>query len=152
MVGIIIDLLVGIFFICIAVFFYEFFFITRFGATPGKMLFGLTVVSVDGGLPLAAASRKRALFYLGSGLDLCLFVPYFQFIGAFMAWRRRHGSQPWDLAARTFTMQKHIGSIRYSISTVLAIFIFTSMIISSMVAKQIAKNEVREAVMLELLK
>ena len=144
--GVIVDLLIGMAFICGSVFFYESFFISRFGATPGKMLFGLTVVSVDGGFPLPAASRKRALFYLGSGLELCLFVPYFQILGAVMAWRRRNVSQPWDLAARTFTIQKPIGSFRFSMSTAFAVFIFASMIIASMLSKQVTKNEFRESV------
>ncbi len=134
------DLLVSMVFLNAVIFFYESFFISRFGATPGKMLFGLRVVSVDGGLPSASAARKRALYYLGLGLEFCIFMPYFQILGVIFVWRRKEKLQPWDLAGRTFTQQKEISETKFVISAVLAFILFAVVIFALVVAKQIAKS------------
>lgn len=145
--GILADLLVGMVFICGAVFFYESFFLSRFGATPGKMMFGISVSSIDGGLPSADASKRRAWVFLKSGLYLCFYVPVLQILGAIAAWRRRDGSQPWDWAARTFTGQKPIGFARFAVAALLAFCMFAFMVGASKMAKEVTKEEMRRSVL-----
>jgi uncharacterized RDD family membrane protein YckC len=145
--GILVDLLVGMVFICGAVFLYESFFLSRFGATPGKMLFGISVSSIDGGLPSAEASKRRAWIFLKSGLYLCFYVPILQVFGAIAAWRRRDGSQPWDLAARTFTSQKPIGFARLAVAAVLAFCMFAFMVGASKMAKETTKEGIHRSIL-----
>lgn len=143
--GILVDLLVGMVFICGTVILYESFFLSPFGATPGKMLFGISVSSIDGGLPSAEASKRRAWIFLKSGLYLCFYVPVLQVFGAIAAWRRRDGSQPWDLAARTFTSQKPIGFSRLAVAAVLAFCMFAFMVGASKMAKETTKEEMHRS-------
>lgn len=145
MAGIMVDLLTGMAFICAAVFLYEWLFILRFGATPGKMLFGISVSSVDGGLPSSDASKRRAWSFLKSGLYLCFYVPVLQILGAVTAWRRKDSAQPWDMAARTFTGQKPIGLTRFIAAALLAFCMFALMVGLSKVAKEVMKEEVRRS-------
>lgn len=147
MTGIMADLITGMAFICAAVFLYEWLFVCRLGATPGKMLFGISVSSVDGGLPSSDASKRRAWVFLKSGLYLCFYVPVLQILGAVMAWRRRDAAQPWDMAARTFTGQKPIGLARLISAALLAFCMFSLMVGVSKVAKEVTKEEVRRSVL-----
>lgn len=133
-------------FVCAAVFLYEWLFVSRLGATPGKMLFGISVSSVDGGLPSSEQAKRRAWSFLKSGLYFCLYVPVLQVLGAVTAWRRKEAAQPWDMAARTFTGQKPIGLTRFIAAALLAFCMFSLMVGLSKVAKEATKEEVRRSV------
>ncbi|MBW6124630.1 RDD family protein [Pseudomonas aeruginosa] len=143
--GVITDLLLGMAFICSAVFLYEWQFVSRFGATPGKMLLGISVSSIDGGLPSSEAARYRAWIFLKSGLYFCLYIPILQILGAISAWRRKNGSQPWDMAARTFTGQRPISLARYFCVVLLAFCMVVFMVGISKVAKEITMEDVRRS-------
>lgn len=143
--GVITDLLLGMAFICSAVFLYEWQFVSRFGATPGKMLLGISVSSIDGGLPSSEAARYRAWIFLKSGLYFCFYIPILQILGAISAWRRKNGSQPWDMAARTFTGQRPISLARYFCVVLLAFCMVVFMVGISKVAKEITMEDVRRS-------
>lgn len=145
--GIVADTLLGMIAICIVIFWYEALCVARWGATPGKMLFGLTVRDVDGGLPSMAASRKRAWGYLQTGLFYTLFLPTIQIIGAVLAYRRRHELQPWDVAARTVVRQRSIFGARYFAAAVLAFVMISSAVGVHMALKKVTKEEIRRSVL-----
>lgn len=147
MFGIILDLSLSMAIICLVIFAYEAFFVGQFGATPGKMLFGLSVQSADNRTPTGSEARRRAWGYLRSGLYFTIFLPILQIFGAVSAWRRRHESQPWDMAARTFVSQAPIGPVRFGMAAVFAFSLITAMVGSHMALKEIAKKEVRESVL-----
>lgn len=147
MFGIILDLSLSMAIICLVIFAYEAFFVGQFGATPGKMLFGLSVQSTDNRMPTGNEARRRAWGYLKSGLYFTLFLPILQIFGAASAWKRRDGSQPWDMTAKTFVRQAPIGPVRFGIATVFAFCFITAMVGSQMVLKEITKKEVRESVL-----
>lgn len=147
LLGVFADLIVGMTLLCGTVFFYESVLISRFGTTPGKALFGLYVISADSGFPSIAAAKQRAWTYLKLGLYLCFYVPFLQIFGAFTAWRRGDISQPWDLAARTVTLQTPIGPLRFVFATLLAISLFALMLGASRVAKEMTKDDIRRAVL-----
>lgn len=147
MFGIVLDLALSMAVICLVIFAYEAFFVSQFGATPGKMLFGLSVQSTDNRIPTGNEARRRAWGYLKSGLYFTLFLPILQIFGATSAWKRRDGSQPWDMTAMTFVRQAPIGPVRFGITTVFAFCLITAMVGSHMVLKEITKKEVRESVL-----
>ncbi|HBO3135825.1 TPA: RDD family protein [Pseudomonas aeruginosa] len=143
--GVIADLLVGMAFICGAVFIYEWQFVWRLGGTPGKLLFGISVSSIDGGRPSSDAARVRAWIFLKSGLYFCFYIPILQILGAISAWRRKEGTQPWDMAARTFTGQRPIGSARYFCIVFLAVCMIALMVGISKAAKEITMEDIRRS-------
>jgi uncharacterized RDD family membrane protein YckC len=145
--GVVLDVLAGMVFICGFAFLYEAFFLSRFGATPGKMLFGISVESVDGGLPSWEFSKRRAWVYLKSGLYFTLFLPVMQIFGAIAAWRRRDGSQPWDMAARTFVRQRPVGMLRFGVAVVLSFCLVSFMVGASKVMKESSKEDIRRSVL-----
>ncbi|MEW6165051.1 MAG: RDD family protein [Pseudomonadota bacterium] len=147
MPGIILDLTLSMAVICLVIFAYEAFFVGQFGATPGKMLFGLSVQSTDNRMPTGNEARRRAWGYLKSGLYFTLFLPILQIFGAASAWKKRDGSQPWDMTARTFVRQAPISPVRFGIATMFAFCFITAMLGSHMVLKEITKKEVRESVL-----
>ncbi|WP_426042395.1 RDD family protein [Brevundimonas sp. TWP2-3-4b1] len=140
--GILADLLAGIAYIGGSVFLYERLFISRFGATPGKMLFAISVRSLDGGLPSPKSATLRSWVFLKSGLYLCVFFPTLQIVGAISAWRRRSVTQPWDIAARTFTWQRPIGSARLISGALVAISMFVLLVGLHNVAKEATREEI----------
>lgn len=145
--GIVVDLLLGMAVICVVIFAYEAAFVAWFGATPGKMLFGLSVQSIDSRNPTSRESRVRALGYLRSGLYFTLFLPFLQILGAITAWKRRGGSQPWDMEARTFVRQAPISAVRYVMAAIVAFCLITVMVGTHQILKEIAKKEVRESIL-----
>lgn len=147
--GIVVDLLFGMAVICVVIFAYEAAFVAWFGATPGKMLFGLSVQSIDSRIPTIRESRVRAFGYLRSGLYFTLFLPFLQILGAITAWKRRGGSQPWDMEARTFVRQAPISAVRYVTAAIIAFCLITVMVGTHQVLKEITKKEVRESAALQ---
>lgn len=145
--GILLDVISGMILICLAIFGYEVFFLSRFGATPGKMLFGLVVRSVDNRLPTREEAQKRAWSYLKSGLYFTIFLPYVQLLGAFFAWRNRNESMPWDRAARTLPLQRPVGTFRFVVAAAFAFFVFAATVSTHQVIKQLTKEEIRQSVL-----
>lgn len=145
--GIVVDLVLGMTVICVVIFAYEVAFVALFNATPGKMLFGLSVLSTDNRMPTRSESQRRAWGYLKSGLYFTFYLPFLQILGAGFAWKRRHGSQPWDLTARTFVSQRPISPVRYGIAAVFAFCLVTVMVGAHMTLKELTKREVRESVL-----
>lgn len=145
-IGVILDIVVGMLFICGAVFVYERFFISKFGATPGKMIFGVSVMSVDNRLPTGEEAGRRAWTYLSSGIYFTLFLPIMQIFGAFMAWRRGTTSQPWDMTARTHVRQSPIGTLRHVVAVVIALSMISAMVVSNKAIKEMSKEEIRRSV------
>lgn len=145
MFGIVLDVFAGMVLICLAVFLYESFFVSRFGATPGKMLFGLQVRSVDDRMPTWAEAGSRGWSYLQSGLYFTLLPPALQILGAFMAWKRRDGSQPWDMAARTHVRQRPIGLFRFAFAVLVSFLLVSTMVVSNQLLKQVFKEEIRRS-------
>ncbi len=140
--GVLLDLLAGMTLICLMAFFYEAFFVSKHGATPGKMLFGLQVRSVDDDRPLTwKEAARRGWAYLKSGLYFTFFLPFLQIFGAFMAWKRRDGTQPWDMEARSHVRQKPIGSFRFACAVFVSFFIVSAMVVSHKVLKEATKQE-----------
>ena len=58
--------------ILIIFFCYNVFFVTRFGATPGKMLLGLRIIWTDGRPASWQRALARSISYLASGMALYL--------------------------------------------------------------------------------
>lgn len=147
MAGWLLDMLVGVLVISGIAFMYERFFIARYGATLGKMLFGISVASVENRLPTKQEASRRAWTYLSSGIYFTLFLPILQILGAFAAWNRRDGSQPWDLKARTYVRQSPIGNLRYVIAVAVGFSMISTMVISNKLIKEMYKDEVRRSVL-----
>jgi uncharacterized RDD family membrane protein YckC len=145
--GIVLDALAGMVVICLAIFCYEAFFVSRFGATPGKMLFGLRVRSVENRDPTWAESRMRGWSYLKSGLYFTFFLPVIQILGAVMAWRRRDESQPWDMAGRTHVVRKPIGVLRFAFAVILSFLLVSGMVVSHKMLKEGTKEDIRRSVL-----
>lgn len=145
--GILLDAVAGMTLICIAILGYEIFFLSRFGATPGKMLFGLVVRSVDNRLPTMEEAKTRAWGYLKSGLYFTIFLPYMQLLGAIFAWQKRNDSQPWDMAARTLPLQRPIGAFRFAVAGVFAFLVFATTVVTHQTLKQLTKEEIRQSVL-----
>lgn len=144
--GIVADTFIGMVFICLAIFVYEVFFLTQFGATPGKMIFGLTVRSVDYRLPNLEEAKKRAWIYLRSGLYFTLFMPYMQFLSAYYAWKRKDQAQPWEMAAKTVTLQKPLGTLHFYVGVFVAFCLFSLAFGTHHLLKEQTKNEVRQTI------
>jgi uncharacterized RDD family membrane protein YckC len=144
--GVMVDLLTGMVFICGFALLYEAFFISRFGATPGKMLFRLSVASIDGGLPSWDLSKRRAWIYLKSGLYFALFPPILQFFGAVAAWKRKEGSQPWDIAARTCVRQRSVGAFRFIVAVLVSFCLISLMVVTNKVLKEFTKEDIRRSI------
>jgi uncharacterized RDD family membrane protein YckC len=145
-IGIFVDILMNQIFICGSILLYEVFFLTRFGATPGKMLFGITVLSIDGGMPTHDASRIRTWTLFKSGLFFCFLIPVFQFVGAYRAWKRKDFAQLWDLAARTHTVQKPLGPLRFTTVAAFAFCLFSALVVISKASKENTKKEIFQAI------
>jgi uncharacterized RDD family membrane protein YckC len=140
--GVLLNTLVGLAFICVAVFFYEAFFVSRFSATFGKMLFGITVSSVEDRHPSWDEAKRRAWSYLKSGLFFLFLFPFLQVFGAFAAWRRREESQPWDTAARTHVRQKPVGKLLFGAAVLVSVLLIVSILAINKTLKEYAIQDI----------
>lgn len=141
--GILLDVLVGQVILCAGIIGYDSWLISRFGTTPGKMLFGISVSAASGGLPSGQVARRRAWGFVKSGLYLGFYFPVVQGLSAINAWRRRHGPQPWDLAANTVIQAKIIGQPRLVAAISVAVVAISLMVGASSMQKELTKDEVR---------
>jgi uncharacterized RDD family membrane protein YckC len=142
-----VDLLIFQASLCVAAFYYEWLFLSKLGATPGKIAVRLKVFSTDNRLPTAAEAKTRAWSYLISGSYLLLWTPMLQVVSAFQAKKRIPAMQPWELASRTYVWKPPIGRVRVWIVGFVAIFLMLSMFTIQQALKKERKLQVTEYVL-----
>jgi hypothetical protein len=140
--GVVLDLLTGMAIICLFLFFYEAFFVSKFRGTLGKKLLGLEVRSIDDRYPNWAEALTRARVYLKSGLYFMFLVPVPQIVAAYLAWKRPNKAHPWDTAARTYVRQKPIGIFRRVVVIGIAILLSAGMVASLKLLKEDTQDRI----------
>lgn len=116
--------------------------VSRFGATPGKWLLGLTVANADGSRLAPGASLRRALRVMITGIGfglgpLALFCQVFSLVMA-----RRLGRPLWDHAGNHFVRASGISPLRI-IAVVVALFCSLQLqmaVIGPVIMKDLAKQ------------
>lgn len=142
-----INLLIAAGVLCAVYYWYEVFFLTKYGATPGKMALGLRVENRNHEPLLSSQDAKaRTLKFLGSGLYYMLFFPIFQIVSTISALRRRGMIQPWDGVCGSTVLQKPINPIRSLLFKLLGLFLVFALVITVQAVKQIEKQQLRNAV------
>ena len=143
---------VGMVVLCITMILWDAFWISKYGATPGKMILGLTVKDKNGDMPSWKTAKTRATAFLGQGLYYTFFFPVFQIIGAVSAWKRRDGAQPWDGILGTQVLQSPIGGLRRFGVRVVAVLLIVSTVLVMQVLKQVYKQQMRDQILQPYLK
>lgn len=143
---------VGMVVLCITMILWDAFWISKYGATPGKMILGLTVKDKNGDVPSWKTAKTRATAFLGQGLYYTFFFPVFQIIGAVSAWKRRDGVQPWDGILGTQVLQSPIGGLRRFGVRVVAVLLIVSTVLVMQVLKQVYKQQMRDQILQPYLK
>lgn len=133
--GILIDLIVGLAFVCATFLVYETLCISQFGRTLGKLIFGLRVRNTDGHLPTWREAWQRSLEFLESGVYFMLFFPWLQMVGATLAWKRKQQRMVWDVLSKTHVEQHKINIIRYAVSAIIAILLISMMGVAEIALK-----------------
>lgn len=144
---IILNLGVGMVTLCITMILWDAFWISKYGATPGKMLLGLIVRDKNGDMPSWKTAKTRATTFLGQGLYYTFFFPVFQIIGAISAWKRRDGVQPWDGVLGTQVLQSPIGGLQRLGVRIFAVLLIVSTVFVMQVLKQVYKQEMRDQIL-----
>ena len=132
---------------CAVAFYYEWVFLSKFGATLGKMAVGLKVFSIDNRLPTAAEAKTRAWAYLISGCYFLLWSPMLQIVSAFQAKKRIPAMQPWELASRTYVSKPPIGRVRVWVVGFIAIFLMIFIVTVQQMVKNVRKEQVTEHIL-----
>jgi len=109
----------------------EAFCLARYGSTPGKWLFGITVTGADGKFLSFSAAWKRTLLVglYGYGLFF-FFLPLVTQFAAYLR-LRREGTTRWDAGCRSRVRTAELSPVRATLGTVLlallllAVFLFT---------------------------
>jgi uncharacterized RDD family membrane protein YckC len=133
--------------LCAVLYFYDVYFLTKHGATLGKMALGLKIQSKEGKSSLSKEDAKaRTLKFMSEGIFYMFFFPLVQIIGAVLAWRRRKSTQPWDAACGSTVLQRSINPFRVIFFKMLGIFLIFSLLIAIQVMKQIEKDQLRNSI------
>ncbi|QWD95050.1 RDD family protein [Polynucleobacter sp. MG-Unter2-18] len=138
--------------LCIVIILWDAFWISRYGATPGKMLFGLTIKDKSGKTPSWGAAKTRAIGFLGQGLHYTIFFPLLQIFGLISSWRRRDEVQPWDRALGTQVLQSSLGVAHRLIVRVIAVVLILSTVLVMQVLMQVYKQEMRNQIVEQYVK
>lgn len=150
---VLINLLIAAGVLCAVCYWYEVYFLTKYGATPGKMALGLRVENKNHEPLLSKEDAKaRAFKFLGSGLYYMFFFPILQIIATISAWRRRNEAQPWDEVCGSTVLQKPINPIRSLLFKLLGLFLICALVLTVQAFKQIEKKQLRNAVHQNYLK
>ncbi len=144
----ILDLVVSAIVACITMVLWETFWISRCGATPGKMLLGLVVKDKNGARPSWETAKTRAAGLLCHGFYYFIFFPESLILSSFFAWLRPHEMQPWDDLLGTRVRQIPIGMVRRIAIRVIAIVLIFSVLLIWFVFKQITKQQIRDEIRL----
>lgn len=142
--GIFVDRLFGVFVYCVVVLGYDWTLLSRFGTSPGKALFGLSVRTPEGLLLTPKAAYTRSMSMLARGLWFMLFFPWAQIASAFALSRKQ--SMPWDLIGGGVVYQQPVGSFRRTFGIFLAVVLLAGMALTQEVLKGQTRQEIREKV------
>jgi predicted small integral membrane protein len=132
----ILNMLINLVILGFTIIFLDAFWISRCGATPGKMLMGLVVMDKNGERPSRATAKARAISFLGGGLYYMLLFPVFQVVGAVSAWKKRNDIQPWDGVIGTQVLQKPISKLKAVAVSIIGIMLILTTVIYIQVGKQ----------------
>lgn len=138
--------------LCLVLVLWDAFWISRYGATPGKMLLGLIIKDKNGEIPSWKTAKTRATAFLGHGLYYTFFFPALQILGAVNAWRRREGVQPWDGILGTQVLQGSIGWARRLGIRVFAVLLIISTVLVMQITKQVYKQQMRDQILQQYIK
>ena len=141
--GIVGDAIVSLIVACSVLILYDTWFLSAFGATPGKAIFGIRVISLRSRLLTWSESNGRAFDHLNSGLYFMLFFPTLQLFGAIAAWRRHDDQQPWDRQVGSLVVQKPINYVRYNATAMVAFVLIVSVVVIENAAKSMVKQQMR---------
>ena len=148
----ILNMAIGLVILCIVMVLWDSFWVSRYGATPGKMLFGLIIRDKNGEMPSWKTAKTRATAFLGQGLYYTIFFPLLQILGLISAWRRRNEVQPWDKVLGTQVLQSSIGVAHRFIVRVIAVVLILSTVLAMQIFKQVYKQEMRNQIIEQYIK
>lgn len=142
--NIIIDMVFWIIVLCIFTIGYEVVLLSLFGATLGKLTFGIKVYKNDGGLLNGSEAYDRTSRVLKSGLGFMLWFPWFQGFLAYEAskYLKKNSTTKWD-AGFYVVKQKPIGAFRWSVGMIVAVSMLAAVVLGQQVAKQQRKEQIR---------
>ncbi len=141
--GIVVDAVISVIIVCGVLIFYDSWFLSKYGATPGKAIFGIRVISFRSRQLTWVESNARAIDQLKSGLYFMFFFPTLQILGAIAAWRRHDDQQPWDRQVGSVVVQKPINYVRYNATAMLAFILILSVVVIDGAAKSLLKQQRR---------
>lgn len=151
-IWIILNMAIGLVILCIVMVLWDSFWVSRYGATPGKMLFGLIIRDKNGEVPSWKIAKTRATAFLGQGLYYTIFFPLLQILGLISAWRRRNDAQPWDKVLGTQVLQSSIGVTHRLIVRAIAVVLILSTFLAMQIFKQVYKQEIRNQIIQQYIK
>jgi uncharacterized RDD family membrane protein YckC len=104
--------------------FYESFFLSIFGATPGKALFRIKVTGSDGSKLSFGAALVRAIYVYWFGHYFYLFTPDAYTIGYWFSSRyyKKTGTFRWNKASGSTVNQEALATLRRKLLILLAVF------------------------------
>lgn len=137
----ILNMLINLVILGFTIIFLDAFWISRCGATPGKMLMGLVVMDKNGERPSRATAKARAISFLGGGLYYMLLFPVFQVVGAISAWKKRNDIQPWDGVIGTQVLQKPINKLQTIAVSIIGIMLILTTVIFIQASKQVYQQQ-----------
>lgn len=129
---------------------YDYLFLLLFGATIGKMIFGIKVFSRDL-MPLSSREAYgRSLSLLTYGLGFMVWFPWLQIMLAYGAFKyiKINKTAEWDKGLY-LVKQRKIGVLRWLIGAVLSVSLLVIIVGLQQYAKKLTKDKVTEEVMQE---
>jgi uncharacterized RDD family membrane protein YckC len=121
---------------------YDTLLLSKFGTTPGKILFGLYVETPEGERISFSAAFERSVSMLAKGLWFMLFFPYIQIVNSLRMSKRE--SLPWDFPGRWGVYQRPCHPLRRRIGIGFAVLLLSGFFVAQRIAKEDTKEYVRK--------
>jgi uncharacterized RDD family membrane protein YckC len=124
---------------------YDWILLPAFGTTPGKALFGMTVLTPEGLRLSSQAARVRSQTLLGRGLWFMLAFPYLQVLSVYQL--SKQPALPWDFISRGVVYQRPVHFGRQNLGIAVAVVLALWMAGTQRVLKDQAHDELRQEVL-----
>jgi len=140
--GLLLDRIVAVLVYCAVVVAYDWVLLPKFGTSPGKALFGLSVRTPEGLLIARRAAYQRAWHMLKNGLYFMVMFPYLQLVSVFI--HAKSETLPWDFTGRAVVYQRPIGEFRRFFGILLAVVLVAGMAVLQQALKAETKREAHD--------